>query len=144
MEKPGIDEIIAQDIESLRTCPKKLDCASCEKDTCVKVVSVADFPTEYGRFRIIGFVNNKDRKDHIVIQKGELGDGDRGPYQGSFGLSDRGRARKLALRLRPPAPSRAEAYREGRAGHRAVSSGRGPRDRPREQASSVCPAGFRL
>ena len=38
-------------------------------------MSVADFPTEYGRFRIIGFVNNKDRKDHIVIQKGELGDG---------------------------------------------------------------------
>jgi len=75
MENPTIEEIIAQDIDSLRTCPRKLDCASCEKETCVKVVSVADFPTAYGHFRIIGFVNNKDRKDHIVIQKGEIGDG---------------------------------------------------------------------
>lgn len=75
MEKPTIEEIIEQDIESLRKCPRKLDCASCERDTCVKVVSVAEFPTAYGKFKIIGFVNNKDRKDHIVIQKGELGDG---------------------------------------------------------------------
>lgn len=75
MENPSIEEIIAQDIESLRKCPRKLDCASCELETCVKVVSVADFPTAYGKFRIVGFVNNKDRKDHIVIQKGEIGDG---------------------------------------------------------------------
>ena len=75
MEKPAIEEIIAQDIESLRKCPRRLDCASCELDTCVKVVSVAEFPTAYGKFKIIGFVNNKDRKDHIVILKGEIGDG---------------------------------------------------------------------
>jgi 3,4-dihydroxy 2-butanone 4-phosphate synthase/GTP cyclohydrolase II len=76
METPSIEEIIAQDIESLRKCPRKLDCASCERDTCVKVVSVADFPTAYGRFRIIGFVNNKDRKDHIIVLKGEVGTGE--------------------------------------------------------------------
>ncbi|HNY16396.1 MAG TPA: GTP cyclohydrolase II [Treponemataceae bacterium] len=76
METPSIEEIIAQDIESLRKCPRKLDCASCERDTCVKVVSVADFPTAYGRFRIIGFVNNKDRKDHIIVLKGEVGSGE--------------------------------------------------------------------
>ena len=75
MEKPGIEEIIAQDIEFLRKCPLKLDCASCEFETCVKVVSVAEFPTMYGKFKIIGFVNNKDRKDHIVILKGDIGDG---------------------------------------------------------------------
>jgi 3,4-dihydroxy 2-butanone 4-phosphate synthase/GTP cyclohydrolase II len=76
MNKPTIEEIIAQDMESLRKCPRKLDCASCEKETCVIVVSVADFPTAYGHFQIIGFVNNRDQKDHIVIQKGELGDGE--------------------------------------------------------------------
>ncbi len=76
MEIPQIEEIIAQDIESLRKCPLKLDCASCERETCVKVVSVADFPTVYGRFRIIGFVNNKDRKDHIVVLKGDVGSGE--------------------------------------------------------------------
>jgi 3,4-dihydroxy 2-butanone 4-phosphate synthase / GTP cyclohydrolase II len=75
MEIPAIEEIITQDMDSLRTCPKKLDCEHCPEDVCVKVVSVADFPTAYGRFRIIGFVNNRDRKDHIVIQKGDLGDG---------------------------------------------------------------------
>lgn len=75
MEKPGIQEIIDQDIESLRRCPMRLECASCQMETCVKVVSVADFPTAYGHFQIIGFVNNKDRKDHIVVQKGEIGDG---------------------------------------------------------------------
>jgi 3,4-dihydroxy 2-butanone 4-phosphate synthase/GTP cyclohydrolase II len=75
MENPTIEEIISQDIEFLRKCPKKLDCASCEFETCVKVVSVADFPTAYGKFRIIGFVNNKDRKDHIIVLKGDVGDG---------------------------------------------------------------------
>ncbi len=76
MNKPTIEEIIAQDLEELRRCPRKLDCAACDKDTCVVVVSVADFPTAYGKFSIIGFVNNRDRKDHIVILKGEVGDGE--------------------------------------------------------------------
>lgn len=75
MEIPSVEEIIAQDIESLRKCPLKLDCARCERETCVKVVSVADFPTAHGHFRIIGFVNNRDGKDHIVVLKGDIGDG---------------------------------------------------------------------
>lgn len=76
MNTPPIEEIIAQDLEELRRCPHKLDCTTCEKDICVAVVSAADFPTAYGHFRIIGFVNNRDRKDHIVVLKGEIGNGD--------------------------------------------------------------------
>ena len=76
MKIPAIEEIIAQDIESLRRCPADIQCASCPEHVCVKTVSVADFPTEMGHFRIIGFVNNKDGKDHIVILKGEIGDGE--------------------------------------------------------------------
>jgi len=76
MKTPDIEEIIAQDIEFLRTCPKGLDCASCSEEVCVKIVSAANFPTSYGTFRIFGFVNNKDRKDHIIIMKGDLGDGE--------------------------------------------------------------------
>ncbi|OHD78439.1 MAG: GTP cyclohydrolase II [Spirochaetes bacterium RIFOXYC1_FULL_54_7] len=76
MNIPTIEEIITQDRETLRACPHKLDCASCDEDICVMIASVADFPTEYGRFRIVAFVNNKDEKDHIVILKGEIGDGE--------------------------------------------------------------------
>ncbi len=73
---PTVEEIIAQDIEFLRKCPKSLDCSSCSEEICVMVASVADFPTEFGHFTIIGFVNNRDRKDHIVILKGNIGDGE--------------------------------------------------------------------
>ncbi len=76
MNTPTFEEIIRQDIDSLRRCPNGLDCGGCPDDLCVKVVSVADFPTDYGRFRIIGFVNNKDAKDHTIVLKGDVGDGE--------------------------------------------------------------------
>ncbi len=76
MKTPTIDEIIAQNMEELRACPRGMRCEGCEREICVTVVSAADFPTEYGRFRIIGFVNNRDRKDHIIILKGEIGGGE--------------------------------------------------------------------
>ena len=75
MRIPTIEEIMAQDIDSLRKCPSGLACSECSEGLCVKLVSVADFPSQYGHFRIIGFVNNKDGKDHIVILKGDIGDG---------------------------------------------------------------------
>ncbi len=76
MKAPTFEEIIRQDIESLRRCPNELDCEGCPDDICVKVVSVADFPSEYGDFRIIGFINNKDAKDHTIVLKGDIGDGE--------------------------------------------------------------------
>lgn len=76
MQAPNFEEIINQDIDSLRTCPHGLECGDCPEDTCVKVISVADFPTDHGHFRIIGFVNNRDAKDHTVILKGDVGDGE--------------------------------------------------------------------
>lgn len=76
MTIPSVEEIIAQDLEFLRKCPKAIDCAACTEEACVMVASAADFPTRYGHFTIIGFVNNRDRKDHIVILKGEIGDGE--------------------------------------------------------------------
>ncbi|MBP7737097.1 MAG: GTP cyclohydrolase II [Spirochaetes bacterium] len=76
MKAPTFEEIIRQDIESLRRCPNSLDCDGCPDDICVKVVSVADFPSDYGQFRIIGFVNNKDEKDHSIVLKGDVGDGE--------------------------------------------------------------------
>ncbi|HEY9053286.1 MAG TPA: GTP cyclohydrolase II [Rectinemataceae bacterium] len=76
MKIPTIEEVIDQDIEFLKKCPGAKDCSSCAEEVCVMVASVAEFPTEYGRFRILGFVNNRDGKDHIVVLKGEIGDGE--------------------------------------------------------------------
>jgi 3,4-dihydroxy 2-butanone 4-phosphate synthase/GTP cyclohydrolase II len=73
---PSFDEIILQDIESLRRCPRGLDCGDCDEITCVRIVSVAEFPSEWGHFRIIGFVNNRDEKDHTIVLKGDIGDGE--------------------------------------------------------------------
>ena len=76
MERISVDEIIRQDLEAMRKCPLKLDCDKCPEELCVRIVSVSDFPTRFGHFSILGFVNNKDRKDHIIILKGEVGDGE--------------------------------------------------------------------
>jgi 3,4-dihydroxy 2-butanone 4-phosphate synthase/GTP cyclohydrolase II len=73
---PSVEEVIAQDMNSLRNCPAELACADCEEEICVRLVSVADFPSEFGNFKIIGFVNNKDGKDHIVVMKGDIGNGE--------------------------------------------------------------------
>ena len=82
MNIPSIEQIIKQDMKALRDCQQAENseassaCAACAEEICVMVASVADFPTEYGHFSIIGFVNNRDGKDHIIIMKGEIGDGE--------------------------------------------------------------------
>lgn len=82
MDIPSVEEVLAQDLASLRDCPAGkagiagTACADCAVEVCVKIVSVADFPSEFGHFRIIGFVNNKDGKDHVIVLKGEVGDGE--------------------------------------------------------------------
>ena len=76
MKTPDINEIIAQNMEELRACPRGMRCEGCDREICVTVVSAADFPTQYGKFRIIAFVNNRDSKDHIIILKGEIGEGE--------------------------------------------------------------------
>jgi GTP cyclohydrolase II len=39
---------------------------------CVRVVAVADLPSRFGTFRIVGFWNNRDQKDHIAIVHGDV------------------------------------------------------------------------
>ena len=39
---------------------------------CVKVVAVADLPTRFGRFRLVGFWNNRDGKEHVAMVRGEV------------------------------------------------------------------------
>jgi GTP cyclohydrolase II len=39
---------------------------------CVKVVAVADLPTRFGRFTLVGFWNNRDAKEHVALVHGEV------------------------------------------------------------------------
>jgi GTP cyclohydrolase II len=39
---------------------------------CVKVDGVADLPTRFGRFRIVGFSNNRDGKEHVALVHGDV------------------------------------------------------------------------
>ncbi|MHA2073212.1 MAG: GTP cyclohydrolase II [Candidatus Hodarchaeales archaeon] len=73
MKDLAIEDIINQDLESYRACPDRHDCENCKKETCVAIVAIADFPSKFGTFRIVGFVNNKDNEEHIAIIKGDIG-----------------------------------------------------------------------
>jgi GTP cyclohydrolase II len=39
---------------------------------CVKVDAAADLPSRFGRFKIIGFWNNRDGKDHVAMAHGDI------------------------------------------------------------------------
>jgi GTP cyclohydrolase II len=39
---------------------------------CVRVVSVAELPTRFGRFRIVAFWNNRDAKEHVAMVHGDV------------------------------------------------------------------------
>ena len=75
-ELERLEGIVRTDFRSLKNCPPELDCADCREGLCVKLVAAADFPTDYVHFKILGFVNNKDGKDHTIVLKGEVGDGE--------------------------------------------------------------------
>jgi 3,4-dihydroxy 2-butanone 4-phosphate synthase/GTP cyclohydrolase II len=75
-ELERLEAIIQHDMLTLKHCGPNVTCEGCSESLCVKLVAAADFPTDYGNFRILGFVNNKDGKDHTVVLKGEIGDGE--------------------------------------------------------------------
>jgi len=39
---------------------------------CVRVVAVADLPTRFGRFQLVGFWNNRDAKEHVALVFGDV------------------------------------------------------------------------
>ncbi len=75
-ELQRLETIVQRDIQALKNCAPNFACESCSEKLCVKLVAAADFPSVYGSFRILGFVNNKDGKDHTIVLKGEVGDGE--------------------------------------------------------------------
>ncbi|MBI5068027.1 MAG: GTP cyclohydrolase II [Deltaproteobacteria bacterium] len=49
--------------------------------TCVRVVAVADLPTRFGHFRLVGFWNNRDAKEHVAMVHGEVVGGEEVPVR---------------------------------------------------------------
>jgi GTP cyclohydrolase II len=39
---------------------------------CVRVVAVAELPTRFGQFRLVGFWNNRDGKEHVAMVHGDV------------------------------------------------------------------------
>lgn len=72
MEELSYARVLADDDAEHAACPLKWDCAACTKSLCVRLVAVADFPSLFGHFKILGFVNNKDGKDHLAVVKGDV------------------------------------------------------------------------
>ena len=72
MEGLSYSRVLADDAAEHAACPLKWDCAACTKSLCVRLVAVADFPSLFGHFKILGFTNNKDGKDHLAVVKGDV------------------------------------------------------------------------
>lgn len=65
-------ELRDEDIKEYKSCQFDWGCENCSKNLCINLVAVADLPSLYGDFKILGFSNNKDKKDHIAIVKGDV------------------------------------------------------------------------
>ena len=71
MSKPYLT-LLNADAAEHEQCPFQWDCEHCSKTLCLRLVGVAQFPTEAGCFTILAFTNNKDKKDHIIVAKGNV------------------------------------------------------------------------
>jgi GTP cyclohydrolase II len=62
---PRLEDLVARDREH--------DCEGFgAHHICVKIETVADLPTRFGRFRVIGFWNNRDGKEHVALVHGDV------------------------------------------------------------------------
>ena len=68
-QEPGIrhltyDQLVASSADH--------ECDGVGRDhVCVRIAAVADLPTKFGLFHIVGFWNDRDGKDHVAIVKGD-------------------------------------------------------------------------
>lgn len=72
VEKLSYYNIIKEDLNEHNSCSFEWQCENCDKSLCMRIVGIADFPTVYGHFKILTFINNKDKKDHVMVVKGDV------------------------------------------------------------------------
>jgi len=74
MADDGLTALVARDQDH--------ECGGFGPDkVCVKVAAVADLPTRLGRFRLVGFWNNRDGKEHVAMVLGDVVDGEEVPVR---------------------------------------------------------------
>ena len=60
-------------LEDLVTADRDHDCGGFgDSRVCVRIVGVAELPTRFGNFRIVGFWNNRDNCDHVAVVHGDV------------------------------------------------------------------------
>lgn len=65
--------VTVSEIDAILKAEADHDCAGVgEHHVCVKIVSIAEFPTRFGRFQIVAFWNNRDAKEHVAIMHGNV------------------------------------------------------------------------
>lgn len=68
-QEPGIRHLT---YDQLVAASADHECPGMGRDnTCVKIAAVADLPTRFGNFHIVGFWNDGDGKEHVAIVKGD-------------------------------------------------------------------------
>jgi 3,4-dihydroxy 2-butanone 4-phosphate synthase/GTP cyclohydrolase II len=65
-------EVIAKDYDLKFITVAQLVSYRLARERLVKRVAEADLPTDYGDFKVIGYTNLVDERDHVAIVKGEL------------------------------------------------------------------------
>ena len=73
IDKPTIKDLIEHD--------RAHYCEGDGSEVCVKVVAIADFPSKFGSFQIVGFYNNQDDKEHIAVVAGDVCDQENVPVR---------------------------------------------------------------
>jgi len=71
--------------DALRALVKRDQDHECEgygpAKVCVRVVAVAELPTRFGPFKLVGFWNNRDGKEHVALVLGDVVDGEEVPVR---------------------------------------------------------------
>ncbi|MGE3957266.1 MAG: GTP cyclohydrolase II [Vicinamibacterales bacterium] len=63
--------IAPDDIDRILAAEADHECAGYgENKVCVRIAAIADLPSRFGRFQVIGFWNNRDNRDHVAIVHG--------------------------------------------------------------------------
>ena len=59
------------EIDEILSAEANHECAGVgEHRICVRIVVVAELPSRFGKFQVVGFWNNRDGKDHVAIMHG--------------------------------------------------------------------------
>lgn len=63
IDKETIDRILEENEN--HTCPEA-------RETCVRIVAIADLPSRFGDFQIVAFSHDYDKKEHVAIIHGDV------------------------------------------------------------------------